>query len=362
MNLFFGQLDPVSREILDSYDIGLVSGCEVLGGGMFVKPLLVITDTGKYVLRGHPFRKTETSFEFQAEILSHLRRMGIRTPEVIRDSLGRLGQRRGSAFWALHEYVDGHKYSWTAWQVAKSTPSFLEQTGAQIACIHDALSDAQPTGETSFPLVFPPIQFPYIEAIHRKWNEDLDRLDLVAVPEAPRSQEAIMASRDEVQECWQIVGEEVRSLGIGNLPRQPVHGDVSPVNMIFQDGDPGFVLIDWDCSHLGLRLYDALGDVLNRPSRELVEHSEFDADEIRCYLKGYQAATGRKVTHREMSCVPAFCLARQLEDLRQRLCLLASLTKEQDEEYAVLIRGRIRMLNHIMRAEYKSQRKRTRAW
>jgi len=348
MSLISGQADPAYRQILESYDIGKVSGCEVLEGGMFLKPLLVITDTGKYVLRGHTFRNTEPSFQFQADVLAHLRRMGIRTPQVIRDSLGRLGQRRGSAFWAVHEYVDGHNYSWTAWRAAKAVPNFLEGIGSQMARIHDTLADAQPRGESSFPSGFPPIQFLSIEAIHRQWNEDLDRLHSGMAPHSPRSQEALVANRNEVENCWQVLKKEVTSLRIADLPRQLVHGDVSPVNMIFKGGNPEFVLIDWDCVHLGLRLYDALGDILNRPPRELAEHDEFDFDEVRCYLKGYQEGTGQRITHREMTCVPAFCLARQLEDLRQRLCLLASLTKEQDEEYAILIRGRIRMLSHII--------------
>jgi Ser/Thr protein kinase RdoA (MazF antagonist) len=346
---FASQPDPTYREIINNYDIGDIRHCEFLEGGMFLKPLLVISDAGKYVLRGHSFRNTEPSFQFQAEVLAHLQRVGIRVPQIVRDSPGRLGQRRGSVFWALHEYIVGDKYSWTAWRAAKSVPSFLEEIGSRIARVHDALADAEPAGESSFPSFFPPIQFQSIEAIHRQWNEDLDRLQTGTVPHAPRSRETLVTNRKEMQEYWQILREEVRSLGIYDLPRQPVHGDVSPVNMIFEHGNLGFVLIDWDCVHLGVRLYDALGDVLNRPPRELAEHSDFDFNEVRWYLKGYQKGTGRPLSHREMACVPAFCLARQLEDLRQRVCLLESLREEQDEEYAMLIRGRIRMLSHISR-------------
>jgi len=347
MLFFTRQPDAMVSEILANYDIGDVRRWEALEGGMFLKPLLVITDIGKYVLRGHTFRNTEQSFQFQADVLTYLQRTGIRVPQIVRDSLGRLGQRRDSAFWALHEYIDGHKYSWTGWRAAKTEPSFLEGIGSQIARIHDALADAQSDGERSFAAVLPPMQFPSIESIHRQWNEDLDRLHSGIAPNTSRSLEALVASRNEVQEYWDVLKGEVRGLGIADLPRQPVHGDVSPVNMIFNDSDPGLVLIDWDCVHFGLRLYDALGDVLNRPPGELAERGDFDFDEVRSYLRGYQKGTGRTVTHREMVCVPAFCLARQLEDLRQRLCLLPCLGKEQDEEYAILIRGSIRMLRHI---------------
>jgi hypothetical protein len=65
--------------------------------------------------------------------------------------------------------------SWTAWSAAKSVPSFLEGSGS-IARIHDALADAKLGGESRFPSFLPLLQFPLIEAIHRQWNEGLDRL------------------------------------------------------------------------------------------------------------------------------------------------------------------------------------------
>src|SRR5579872_3156346 len=98
--------DSTCREILANYDIGEVRGCEFLNGGMFLKPLLVISETGNYVLRGHGFRNTAPSFQFQADVLSHVRGKGITVPLAIPDSQGRLGQPRGPAFWALHEYID----------------------------------------------------------------------------------------------------------------------------------------------------------------------------------------------------------------------------------------------------------------
>jgi hypothetical protein len=218
---------------------------------MFLKLLLIITDTGKYVLRGHAFRNTEPSFQFQAEVLAHLQRIGIRVPQVVRDPPGRLGQRLGSAFWTLHEYIERHKYSWTAWRAAKSVPSFLEGIGSKIARIHDALADAKLGGESRFPSFLSPLRFPSIEAIHRHWNEDLDRLYSGTVTQAPISRETLVASRNEVQENWRFLRGEVRSLGIPGLPRQ-------------------------------------------------------------------------------------------------RVCLLASLTEEQDKEYATILQGRIRMMSHIV--------------
>jgi Ser/Thr protein kinase RdoA (MazF antagonist) len=134
---------------------------------------------------------------------------------------------------------------------------------------------------------------------------------------------------------------------MGEMDLQPVHGDVSPVNMVFPPGSE-FVLIDWDNAHLGFRVYDALGDVLNRPAVEDAAGARFSWEEVRRYLRGYAAATRRPLTPSELRCVPAFCLARHLEDLRQRLFVLASLAREADATYAALIAMRVLLMNQII--------------
>jgi chorismate mutase len=50
--------------------------------------------------------------------------------------------------------------------------------------------------------------------------------------------------------------------------------------------------------------------------------------------------------------VPAFCLARQLEDLRQRLAVLRQLPPERDGEYETLIKMRAHLMEQI--AKYMS--------
>ena len=131
------------------------------------------------------------------------------------------------------------------------------------------------------------------------------------------------------------------------LPCHLVHGDISPVNLVFEPDGSAFALIDWDCVHYGTRLYDALGDVLNRPPSALAASARYDWQEVRVYLEGYGAACEEPLSPPELRTVPAFCLARQLEDLRQRLHVVPMLAPELDHEYATLIRSRVAMLDQI---------------
>jgi Ser/Thr protein kinase RdoA (MazF antagonist) len=338
--------------ILRAYALGVVRERRYLGGGMFADPLLVSTDSGRYVLRAHRFRNSESSFRFQAETLDLVVNRGIRCPRVVRDRFGRLGQIRDSILWALYEYLDGHKYTWAAWLQAKSDARFLTNIGEVIARLHEALAQVHPIGEANLSPSLPPIQFSGMHTILGQWETDLARIESGAVgAQAPQARAALVANSTRIREHWMYLFDAVRDSPLSKLNLQIVHGDVSPVNMIFNLDDGSFGLIDWDCVRYGPRIYDALGDVLNRLPVAMTEQGDFNVDEVRLYLNGYQRAASRPLSPIELDCIPALCMARQLEDLRQRVFVLADLVPEMDAEYAALIRGRVRALDSIKARE-----------
>jgi threonine aldolase len=336
-------------DLLPAYDIGRVRDWRYLSGGMFLKPVLVTTGKGRYVLRAHRFRNTPEPFRFQAETLKHLAWEGIRCPQVIRTRDGALGHCLDRAFWALHQYLEGETYSWREWLRRRSEREFLERLANEVAKLHDALSRISPGGDADLPLSVPPIQFHLLERIHRQSVRDLEALACGSAC-CRRSCEALLACRAEIEQYWQILADAVESLRIGSLPRQIVHGDISPVNIVF-DSRGELSLIDWDCLHVGWRLYDALGDVMNRPPSEVALFGEYDAGQVRKYVQAYRASSSREQSPEELACAPAFCLARQLEDLRQRMSVLPELAQSSDEEYAILIKGRVRMMRSICEHE-----------
>ncbi|MBI3920120.1 MAG: phosphotransferase [Armatimonadetes bacterium] len=337
-----------TAELLNSYDVGMMSELRLLGGGMFLKPLLVVTDQGKYVLRGHAFRSTARQFQVQAEVVNRAADLGVRCPRVLRDHEGYFGHDREGVCWAVHEYLEGNLYTWPAWRAAKRDASFLRGLGNQVAATHHALAGIEEGGSATLSPSLPPIQFRFLDEIRQHWDSSLDALERQASAPAPRTTETFLCRRQRLAEPWEWLGEQVEALGIAQWPRQLVHGDVSPVNLVFDEAGREFGLIDWDCLHDGLRLYDALGDVLNRPPVEFIDAARYESDAVQCYLEGYCDHAKPALTAEEIAAVPVFCLARQLEDLRQRLHVLATLPDEQDEVYAQLVEARLRIMEDIL--------------
>jgi len=111
---------------------------------------------------------------------------------------------------------------------------------------------------------------------------------------------------------WKFLAAAVARDGIADLSLQLVHGDVSPVNLIFEGETP--TLIDWDCLHYGVRIYDLLGDVVNRPPASRAGGSEFRREEAERLLRGYDRASTRPFSREERRAIATFSMARQLEE------------------------------------------------
>jgi Ser/Thr protein kinase RdoA (MazF antagonist) len=179
--------------------------------------------------------------------------------------------------------------------------------------------------------------------VRGQWERDLDFLRF-ARPESPAVKQLI-GLRSRIDEHWHRLQEAIEPR-LQSMPRQIVHGDVSPVNLVL-GSDGQFSFIDWDCVHFGWRIYDALGDVLNRPPVERPDLNCFRQDHVAAYLAGYAPELDAPLSSAEEEMVPYFCLARQLEDLRQRVKTLCGLSERQDATYATLIARRVAMMDQI---------------
>lgn len=315
-----------------------------LPGGMFLRPLILEADEGKYVVRGHTFRRSAATFRFQAETTNAAADAGVPCPRVLRRLDGRWGEARDDAFWALHEYADGAPVAWPDWQRRKRDPGFLEDLGAWAASVHNVLACLRPAGSPALSLKLPPIRFHRLNACAQSALHAVASLEQ-ARSRCPRTVRALKAQ--EIAEAWRLLLAAAARLRPSALPRQVVHGDISPVNLVWRRGVKAPTLIDWDCAHIGLRLYDALGDVLLRAPVNVAGRADLDLREVAAYVRGYAGATAHPLTTAERECIPLFLLARQLEDLRQRAAVAPQLSEDRDEEYAALIAMRVDVLRQL---------------
>ena len=318
-----------------------------LTGGMFARPLLLSSERGAFVYRTHRFRPTEQSFRFQADVVATAAHLGMASPILLTSGGNHcVVDPNGEGVIALHAYAEGWQYDWEAWrEMLDASPDFVASLGAAVATMHNALATSQPAGNATLPCDLPPVQLAQLDRVRAAWDRDIERLASLPELECETARNTLLAQRDLLADCWDKLTEW--SAEVPHLARQPVHGDISPVNLVWSDGT-GPVFIDWDATHLGHRLYDALGDVLHRAPATLPETNRLRLDHLHGYLNGYAAATARQLSPAELAMIPAFTLARQLEDLRQRVAVLPTLPVASDAQYARLIEMRSDMLCQIL--------------
>ncbi len=342
-------LDTASDLIADDYGFASVSvECE-LAGGMFARPVLLKTNRGLFVRRVHTFRNTEQAFRFQAEAIEFAAQQGVICSRVEPTLRGEwcipVGPDNGVA--ALHQFVEGRCDDWTTWHRRKRTQSgFMHALGRQVADLHNALAKAAPKGDPELRISLPPIQFSHLDRIRAEWREEVVNLRRRQNCVAESSRDQLLSLSGRIELHWERLATAVAGVQLGELPVQIVHGDVSPVNMVFDSGNR-VAFIDWDCVHVGHRMYDALGDVLNRPPHDRPDWNRFVRGEVEAYVDGYASRLDVPLTALEQQMLPAFCLARQLEDLRQRLCTVPELDVSHDEKHATLIGMRVEMMDQI---------------
>jgi Ser/Thr protein kinase RdoA (MazF antagonist) len=342
-------IDAILERIADEYGFESVTVERELAGGMFSRPLLLRTDRGRFVRRVHAFRNSEPAFRFQAEAIAAAWRQGVACSRVEPTCRGEwcIPSDDGEGVVALHHFVGGSCNDWTTWYHRKqSGDGFLRSLGRQVAELHNALAQSAPRGVRDLNIALPPIQFRYVEEIRSGWCDAVEELRRERLRSAAASRDQFLSLEERIESHWERLTGALRQGRLAELPMQIVHGDVSPVNMVFESDDrPAF--IDWDCVHIGHRMYDALGDVLNRPPDDRPDFNCFNLAEVEAYIDGYASGLDVPLAVGERRMAPAFCLARQLEDLRQRLRVLPKLDNADDERYARLIGMRVEMMDQI---------------
>jgi len=343
------QLDVVQRACLDHYDLGRIESAGALTGGMFAQPVLLRTDRGPRILRVHTFRATESAFRFQAETVQWAFDQGVPCAPVQPTREGAwsvpLPGEEGAA--AVHHYVEGASSDWPAWHRRKETePDFLWRLGGYVGQMHNQLATAQPSGDPNLSSTLPPIQFAYLEPTYAHWQESISRINDQEEIACCAARRRLLELDPQIDRHWQRLLTLADRRQIAALPRQIVHGDVSAVNLVWDEGNRA-VFIDWDAVHYGHRLYDALGDVLNRVPENRPDWNRFRSDHVEQFLAGYSEVLDDPLSDLELELAPTFCLARQLEDLRQRVAALPRLAQAEDRKYARLIQMRVEMMDQI---------------
>lgn len=270
---------------LSHYDTGVISEIRMVrrGSGDAPKALLRTSRGVLLFKRRGKHRSNPARVAFSHQLQLHLASRGYPLPRLLgtrseNNSMLRLGDR----LYELFEYVAGDPFH----KDEKETRS----SGRALAILHRLTADFQPGAA-------PPTRGYHGSAAVVTQLEQIRRSS---------GEESGLAGG--LLERYLDAQRQADCLGFLNWPRQVVHGDWHPGNLVFKNGDVAAVL-DYDASHIDARVADVASGALQfsliRGEADLdAWPPEPEERRLGWFLSGYDGVDGCRMSDSELRALP----------------------------------------------------------
>jgi Ser/Thr protein kinase RdoA (MazF antagonist) len=280
------QLAPQEiASVVAMYELGHLESVRPFAAGSSRAPKAkVVTDSGAFLLkRLAPSRTNLDRLRFQHQVIQHLSEAGFPVAEVQRSRLNQTIAERGSHYYELSRWIDGHRYHYC--------PKEAKASGSAMAAMHDLLSPLKK------------------DAPRRRGYHD--RRD-VAQALVAMAEEYPGDSYERIADLLRVARRSVRPHW-ATLPMAVVHGDWHPGNLLMGT-DRVAAVIDLESACLEPRVSDLANGLLqfslNRIAGSPVASWPVASDLtlLGSLLAGYQLVAREPLKQVELDCIPSLMI------------------------------------------------------
>ncbi|MEL6498890.1 MAG: phosphotransferase [Planctomycetota bacterium] len=268
------------------YELGVISSVREFRRGSRRSPKVVLeTSRGRVLIkRRSAGRDTARHVAFSHAVQDRLRERSFPLAKLVRSREGLGSVAVAGHVYETFEFVNGSRYDRSDGQTADA--------GRSLAYFHRLLAGYDPPGRCP----------------------DGSYHGNVMVPEVLRglasslSRPGISAASERLASVYERASSRVRELGLASWPRQVIHCDYHPGNMIFAGGLVR-ALVDFDASRVGPRVLDVANGALQfSVTRSGVDPAawpvELDSVRLHAFLRAYDAVEGCILSHAELRALP----------------------------------------------------------
>jgi Ser/Thr protein kinase RdoA (MazF antagonist) len=276
---------------LSHYDLGIIKGVRPFPAGSRRAPKVIIkSDKGTFLFkRRAPGRNLQSKVAFTHQLQLHLAAQNFPLPHLI-------GTRDTNNSMLV---LDDHVYEMFEYIKGKGYDSSLDATfnaGRILGLYHKLLTDFH--GDYN-----PPIgSYHKAPSIHQAIGKTVSSLPLETRPPGDEAPTTIK----RIEEFYAQCAEQVELKGISNWPKQIVHGDWHPGNMLFRDRHV-VAVIDYDAARIQQRVIDFANGALQFSIIGGGDDPDtwpdyVDITRFKRFMLGYDSVN--VITKQEMLCVP----------------------------------------------------------
>ncbi len=272
--------------VLSHYDLGVVHAVREFRRGSRHSPkLLIKSEKGAFILkrRAHG-RDDPVKVAFCHNLQRTLARARYPLPRLALTRSGVSMLNIGGRMYELFEYISGQVYD-------HSLHATFE-AGQALALFHLVLSGETPEWE--------PPGSGYHRSPHIIPN-------LAYIPHRLRD-DSLLGLIDSLRESYMRAGERVEAAGLAEWPRQIIHGDWHPGNMLFKESRI-VAVIDYDTARVQPRVLDIANGMLQfsitRAGEDpLTWPAEPDEGRLKRFCRGYDSKADPMISKAELQTLP----------------------------------------------------------
>jgi len=268
--------------VLSRYDVGIIYQIKPLSGGNRRAPkMVVVSEQGKFLLKRRPRGKDDLyRVAFAHAVQTHLAGNAFPVTTLLATrSDGNTILQLNNHIYELFKFVSGTRYD--------GSPEPTIDAGRQLACFHRNLA--------GFAHEFKPLQASFHDSSTVRTH-----LRTIGSDRAARPSGKLKAAAEALTILYNESSIQANQLGFDSWPKQVIHGDWHPGNMLFSNQKVAVVL-DFDSIRVAPAVVDLANGMLQysivggRPNP--ADWPDYcDQDKLMQFLAGYkEKAAGQKV-------------------------------------------------------------------
>ncbi|XAM01660.1 phosphotransferase [Phycisphaeraceae bacterium D3-23] len=287
--------------VLSHFDLGTIEKIQEYPRGSRKAPkLILLTDSGLYLLKRRARGKNDKyKVAFCHGIQLHLAARQFPLPHLIgtrKDNNSML--RLGGHTYELFEYIKGTPYDLSL--------EATQDAGKILALLHKLIRDYHPKYET------PVGSYHNSTSVHNAFQVLPQTIARLSPTQTPAQAQRVSQINRSLREAYLGAVQHVEDAGLASWPKQIVHSDWHPGNMLFR-GSRVVAVIDYDASRIHQRIIDAANGALQFSiiggGDDTGSWPDYiDESRFKRFIRGYDSVPDNVLSRAELRVIPALMI------------------------------------------------------
>jgi Ser/Thr protein kinase RdoA (MazF antagonist) len=268
--------------LLKDYDLELVSKPYVPPGRGRSNSIIIDTDQGRKVLKWYKNTVLDSMIEHEHSIVEELYENGYHVPKIVTTNSGNTVATSGSARFVLFDFIYGGFHYHNYWFPPSHEKRYISASGKELAVLHQGLKDFIPRGNN-------PNGFTGLEGDRGRnldWYVEQSKINQkqfiqISGGKPHRAETKLQNQAEKILKSLVDLEKEINQ---ANLPKQLIHGDYGPYNILFK-GNKIIAVLDFELARLDWRITELVYALPRFAETRL----GFDFNKVNCLIDSYRS-------------------------------------------------------------------------